>query len=530
MRFILNLKKLNKFITAPHFKIEDMKIALKLLTRSCFMTKIDLKDGYFLIPVHKKHKKYLRFSFRGVLYEFNAIPFGLSTAPYLFTKLVKPVVAWLRQKGFKSVVYLDDFLMIGTSREECSENARETKNLLESLGLIINYEKSNFEPSHQCEFLGFILDSKKYLIYLTNKKRESIEKITRRLAKQKTEQIREVAKVIGTLVSACPGVQYGWLHTKNLEREKVLALHKNWGNFDKSMTISDEAKIDLKWWYENIQRSFNIIRDHRYTLEIFTDASLTGWGAFCRNQKAHGWWGKQTDASINALELEAAFNGLKCFAKNQSHCEILMRIDNTTAISYVNKMGGIRYPKLSKIARDIWKWCEERKIHIFASYINTKENTEADAESRKLPPETEWQLAEWAFSEIVKQFGKPKIDLFASSLNAKCKHFISWKKDPESIGVDAFTFSWKNLDFYAFPPFSLILRVLQKIIAEEAEGIVIVPYWPTQPWYPAFKALSKNSYITFEPDITLLSSPFSSEHPLSRKLTLVAARLSGKHT
>ena len=132
------------------------------------MTKIDLKDGYFLIPVHKKHKKYLRFSFRGVLYEFNAIPFGLSTAPYLFTKLVKPVVAWLRQKGFKSVVYLDDFLMIGTSREECRENARKSKNLLESLGLIISYGKKIFEPSHQCKSFGFILDSKKYLTHLTN--------------------------------------------------------------------------------------------------------------------------------------------------------------------------------------------------------------------------------------------------------------------------------------------------------------------------------------------------------------------------
>lgn len=80
-RFILNLKKLNEFIVAPHFKMEDIKTALKLITRNCFMATIDLKDSYFLIPISKKFRKFLRFSFNNQLYEFNVLPFGLSTAP-----------------------------------------------------------------------------------------------------------------------------------------------------------------------------------------------------------------------------------------------------------------------------------------------------------------------------------------------------------------------------------------------------------------------------------------------------------------
>ena len=124
----------------------------------------------------------------------------------------------------------------------------------------------------------------------------------------------------------------------------------------------------------------------------------------------------------------------------------------------------------------------------------------------------------------------PKIDLFASDANSKCKEFFSWKKDPESIGVDAFTFSWKSLNFYAFPPFSVIFRFLRKIITDEAERILIVPHWPTQPWYPVFKSLSISTHIMLGPDITLLSSPFSRQHPLSQKLTLVAARLSARRS
>lgn len=79
-RFILNLKKLNKFINAPHFKLEDVKTALKLATRDSYMATTDLKDSYFLVPIHTSHKKYLRFTFENKLYEFNALPFGLSIA------------------------------------------------------------------------------------------------------------------------------------------------------------------------------------------------------------------------------------------------------------------------------------------------------------------------------------------------------------------------------------------------------------------------------------------------------------------
>lgn len=105
----------------------------------------------------------------------------------------------------------------------------------------------------------------------------------------------------------------------------------------------------------------------------------------------------------------------------------------------------------------------------------------ADKESRRLPKETKWGLAPWAFEKIIKNFGKMNIDLFASNLNAKCKDYVSWKKDPDAIAADAFTLNWSSYKFYAFPPFSLILKPLRKIIQDKAEGAVVVLYWPTQP-------------------------------------------------
>jgi len=101
-RLILNFRKLNKFIETEHFKLEDCKVACRLVSPNCFMGKLDLKDAYYLIPVDIHSRKYLRFSFEGVFYEFNCLPFGLNTAPYVFTKILKPVVGYLQKLGFLS--------------------------------------------------------------------------------------------------------------------------------------------------------------------------------------------------------------------------------------------------------------------------------------------------------------------------------------------------------------------------------------------------------------------------------------------
>ncbi|XP_043482415.1 uncharacterized protein LOC122511321 [Leptopilina heterotoma] len=470
-RFILNLKKLNKFINPPHFKLEDRKTVARILFQDAFLATLDLTDAFLLIPVSKPFRKYLRFMFKGIIYEFNCVPFGLCTAPYAFTKIMKPVIENLRSRSFLSVVYLDDFLLIGKSKKQCEENIIATKQLLTSLGFIINFEKSDTKITTKIKYLGFIWDTNKMTLELTEKKKISILTKANKFYKLRKCKIRELAQFVGTLVASCPAVKYGTLYTKSLEREKFLSLAKENDNFDKYVSLSKSLQPDIKWWIDNISLSKNPITSQVFILEIFTDASLTGWGAVCNEEKIHGWWSLEDQKHhINFLELLAAFYGLKCFAKNLRSRDILLRIDNTTAISYINKMGGIQYPKLTCLCKDIWQWCEKRNLWIFASYIASHENVDADRESRSLPQETEWELAPWAFNKIENTFGPFKIDLFASTANKKCKKFISWKQDPNSYAIDAFTVNWNGFKFYAFPPFSVILRTLQKIITDKAEG------------------------------------------------------------
>lgn len=341
-RFILNLKNLNKNIVAPHFKMENIKAALKLLTRNCFMATLDLKDSYFLVPVAKKHKKYLRFVFKRKLYEFNCLPFGLCTAPHAFTKMMKPVVHFLRSKNLLSIIYLDDILLLGRSIQDCMFNVEETRHLLEKLGLVINFDKSQLIPSTKCKFLGFILDSQEFCLKLTDKKRQEILELAVQLRHQKCCKIRRLAEFLGKLAWACYAVRYGRLYTKALEREKFLALQRMNGDFEKSVSLSEGVISDLDWWFRKIAEVNNPINEGHYKLVIFTDASTSGWGVSCKEEKTHGWWSPdELEEHINYLELKAAFYGLKCFANKLRSCNVLLRIDNTTAIAYINRMGSV---------------------------------------------------------------------------------------------------------------------------------------------------------------------------------------------
>lgn len=530
-RFILNLKTLNKLVYKHHFKMEDIRTAAKLVTKHAYMATIDLKEAYFLVPIHPSHRKYLRFRFNSKLFEFNCLPYGLTSAPFVFTKLLKPLLALLRGQGHTLVAYLDDILCIGKSYESCKNTVNILIRYIQLLGLVINFDKSNLEPLQTCRFLGLEINTNLMRLQLPHEKISKIVSSASKITSKTQISIREFAKFIGTLTSACPAVAYGWAHTKHFEREKFLALLQSNNNFDSIMSLKSYLSHDLSWWCDIKSKSYNDILKGTYQLEIFTDSSLTGWGAACNGEITRGHWSAdESQRHINYLELAAAFLGLQSFCKHSHNINVLLRIDNTTAISYINRMGGVQYPHLNEITRKIWQWCEQKRIFIFASYIKSSENIDADRASRYTNVDTEWELNHKCFQKITWAFGQPDIDLFASRLNKKCEQYVSWKRDPHAYEIDAFTISWRDRFFYAFPPFALILKCVSKIAEDEATGIIIVPYWPAQPWFPKFLSLVRSEIIYFKPNKNLLLSPSRGRHPLWPSLTLACAVLCGKPT
>ena len=150
MKPVINLKALNKFM---HFKMEGMHTLRNILKENNWMTKVDLKDAYFMISIWETDKEMLHLSAQGCLFQFTCLPFDLSCAPWVFTKNPKPAMSLLREVGIQLLVYIEDILVMADSKPQLTEHSQALIFLLESLDFdhfivhpentLTNHEASN---------------------------------------------------------------------------------------------------------------------------------------------------------------------------------------------------------------------------------------------------------------------------------------------------------------------------------------------------------------------------------------------------
>jgi len=529
-RMILNLKKFNEKVEYQHFKMENLMSATDLMTKGCFLASVDLRHAYYSVSVDQEYRKFLKFQWKGVLYQYTCFANGLSNCPRYFTKLLKPVYANLRGKGHLSAAFIDDCCLLGSTLDECQKNVQDTIHLFQSLGFVIHADKSVLTPCKKLKYLGFWLDSEKMTVTLTTEKIAKVKNSCKNLKDMKKFSIRTLAQVIGQIVSCFPAVLWGPLFYRNLDRLKTQSLKENKGDFDAVTALTKDAERELNWWINEVEHSFFPLAKTQPEIEIECDASKMGYGSVCGAHKAGGRWSiEEAKNHINVLEILAIEHGLKNFEDKILGRHVKILSDNTCAVSYISEMGGAKSKQCNDVANRIWMWCRQRNIWLSIAHIPGKMNTAADEKSRKFNDRTEWQLNPKYFKDL-KKLGVPDIDLFASRLNCQLKPFVSWGRDPEAVATNAFTLFWGQWNFiYAFPPFSLALRTLTKWKQDAAEGIVILPYWPTAPWYPLMlRMLIHQPVLLPKGKRTLLLQHLPDQpHPLHRRLQLMACRLSG---
>lgn len=518
-RMILNLKKLNKEMEYIKFKMETLSSILALVTKGCFFTKIDLKDAYYSIPVRDQDQNLLKFRHRGNLYKFTCLPNGLCHGPRKFTKLLKPPLSSLREQGVTIAAYLDDCLNMDQNSTPCSDNNSLAVSTLQKCGFTVHPEpKSCLSPTQEIEFIGFIINSIAMSVRLTQAKMDAIKELCITILNKSQPSIREVAKLIGKFTSSFPGVRFGGLHYRNLERCKTFFLRIRQGDFDKNMTLSKEAKSDIAWWRDNVCGSWNDIYIPCPSITIHSDASKSGWGAVIDFISTGGFLSaEEQEEHINVLELKAILFGLQSLIPHVFDEHVKIMCDNTTAVAAVNKKGSTKSIECDEIAKLIWEWGIAHNVWLSAAHVPGVLNVKADEESRKQEIFTEWMLDPevfWATCHELDFF--PSIDLFASRINTQLDNFVSYRPDPLCSAVDAFSIPWGELLFYAFPPFACLPKVIQKVRWEKASGLIIAPDWTSQAWYPVLRDIS-TKIIKLPCRSSLLSLPNRPglHHPLS---------------
>ena len=149
-----------------------------MVSEDDFLFKFDLKSGYHIF---EPHRKYLGFAWetdgQQHFYVFTVLPFGLSTACYVFTKLMRPLIRYWRGRGLRAVLYLDDGIVAVKGKERAIQESERVQSELLEAGLIVNNVKSHWVPTKSLIWLGFQIDLQDGRLTIPNQKVESLARL-----------------------------------------------------------------------------------------------------------------------------------------------------------------------------------------------------------------------------------------------------------------------------------------------------------------------------------------------------------------
>ena len=498
-RPILNLKPLNKYIKYQKFKMEGTHTLRQLIRKNDFMTKIDLKDAYMHVPVHRDHQKFLQFRWKGSVYRYTCLPFGLQSAPRIFTKMMRPVMAALRQRGIRLVVYLDDILLLASSKRQSIRQTALAKDTLTRLGFIINHKKSCLTPSQKIVFLGNTVDSVKMELTVPPEKLRKYQKECKQVLRRSTSgrqiTIRKLAGIIGKLNSLSSAIETTRLHLNGLHRALRYGLrHRTHLGWATPVLLQKEALANLKWWISSVKNwQGKTLLPITYHRTLYTDASDEGYGGAVLDRTrtwpefiCRGFWTRQEKTmSINQRELTAVQRLVLAGIKNLKWKNINLEIyvDNITTMFVMNK-GDSTAPHLSRQAAALLKTCYKSGIRIICRYVPGTENSLADALSRWSQDRSDYQIHHGIFQAVDQLWGPHTVDWTATRHNTMLPRFCSRFLDDRATYVDVLrSFNAKENGF-CNPPFALIPKLLGLLENCNTDISMVVPIWMAQPWWP----------------------------------------------
>ena len=163
-RPVLDLSFLNRFLKRVRFRMETNTSVRESIRPGDWGASIDLTDAYFHIPIHPRDRKWLRFVWEGKVFQFCALPFGLSLAPWIFTKVSRELCNALHLRGMRVHIFLDDWLVLAQSHDVCNQQVQSLLASIREVGFIPNLGKSDLLPSQEFSYLGMRFDTRSFRV------------------------------------------------------------------------------------------------------------------------------------------------------------------------------------------------------------------------------------------------------------------------------------------------------------------------------------------------------------------------------
>jgi hypothetical protein len=497
LRLILDLRHVNQFLYIPKFKMDSLKLLSQLATRADSMFAIDLAHGYHQIQMSKEAHDYLGFEWEGQYYVFTALPFGLATAPWCFTKVMLEVVGHLRGQGLRVIAYLDDFLWLVPGSQHVARAMRKlVLSTFQAAGLTINKEKSTLDFVRRLDHLGYVIDLDKEQIEVPEKRWIAFQKLLTFASKASHVKIRLVAQITGHAMSMSLALgPVAKLFTRN--SYGITSMFHISQNITMPLCIKQE--IDFWLGMSRTRYTAKIWPTVETThLTIHTDAGGRSWGAVLGSPtdknapKGQGYFPEAIRKCSSTLrELLGVWYALQSWRNEIKGRNVQIIVDNQ-AVEKIVPAGSMK-PAIHKIALNIFWLMGELQTRLSVAWVPREENKEADAVTRWFDHD-DWQLNKVHFQTAEKKWGPHTMDRFAGHNNHFLPKFNSLFHCPGSSGVDALLQSdWEQHNNWCNPPFALIPNVLGVLKHYQAEATLVVPVWPSRPWWPML-ARSANEF------------------------------------
>ena len=189
-----------------------------------------------------------------------------------------------------------------------------------------------------------VVDSIRMTFSLPSIKVKEIKKLCERAIENRQISLRNMASILGNFTWAIPTIPFAESYYRSMQGFYLKQSKKVKGDLNKKFIISSEAETDLKWWVDNLERmNGKAFFPEKPDIEICSDASLSGWGAICNGVTTRGpWTADQACLHINCLELLGALYALQSFVGASHGLSIIIYLDNSTAVCYINKEGSTK--------------------------------------------------------------------------------------------------------------------------------------------------------------------------------------------
>jgi hypothetical protein len=516
-RLCTDYRALNTFQVKSKFQLDGTKAIAQLIQPGDFGALVDIKDCYLEFGLHPSHRKYCRFrdSNRN-RWQWRTMSFGMSEAPHLCTRILRPFIKILKGLGIRCSIYLDDLLVLSQNPSSLAVAIGVAVEMLQlELGLQLKLSKCNFSPSQQFTALGVMWDTASMRCSVPVKRIKNIISSATRILnragagaragifnpdKSTAVRTRDLARLVGQCISTVMCIKAA--KRRLLYIQQLLGTSIRRKGWEGEIKLTPEAVQALRWWItkEPYRENGNDIVPPPRPIQgwVTSDAAThnAGWGGTLElgGQKwtTRGFFTKdERSLYINNLELlgnRKTVESLLPLAVPRSRWHLVhlqCELDNVAAIKY-GKVGVSRSLGMSILGADYYDWREKFRLSIGFQFLAGELNVESDGLSRWEMNHREWQLEPRLFREVCRRFrANPEIDLMASRQNAQTKLFFSYEHDYESVGTNCFHARWNWKTVYAYPPPLLVGRVLQHLRRDRVpSAILIVPVWMAQNWWP----------------------------------------------